>query len=87
MNVEDRILTESECILNGLIILCRCGYHTVRASNGYFISGGPIMREDHLAMETLKWFYCPIKCRWEFPVFPADPPSESRNVGPRGEPV
>ena len=84
----DRVLTESEKILNGLIILCKNGSYCVRSGPGYLISGGPVLKEVHLAMQELGWFYDGFLCRWEYVTFPADPPPEERNAGPqKGEPV
>jgi len=88
MNPANPVLTESEKILNGLIILCVNGYHCTRAGSGYIVSGGPVMKEAHLVLESLGWFFDQIRGRWEFPVFPSDPPGEKRNAGPgSGEPV
>lgn len=80
-NYANRVLTESEQILNGLIILCKNGYHCVRSGPGYLVSGGPVMKNVHLALEDLGWHFCKTFGRWEFPVFSADPPQEPRNAG------
>jgi len=85
MNPPNRVLTESEQILNGLIVLCQSGYHCVRASNGYIVSGGPVMKEAHLTLERFGWHFDKFRGRWEFPVFAADPEQEPRNAGPGSE--
>ena len=84
---SNRVLTESEQILNGLIVLCRNGYHGVRTGSGYLVSGGALMRKDHLLMESFNWHFCKNLGRWEFSVFTADGPQEPRNAGGDGEPA
>ena len=83
-----RVLTESERILNGLILLCKNGYYCMRAGPGYIVSGGPVMKPVHLAMEDLGWYFCKTQGRWEYVTFSADPPQEERNAGSKnGEPA
>lgn len=84
-DLHNRVLTESEQILNGLIILCKNGYCCVRSGPGYIVSGGPVMKPIHLALENLGWYFCKNRGRWEFPIFAADYPQEPRNAGGDGE--
>lgn len=85
---EDRVLTESERILNGLIVLCTNGYHCTKAGPGYIVSGGPVMKEAHIILENLGWVFDKYLSRWEYVVFQADEATEERNAGPEnGEPV
>lgn len=81
----NRVLTESEQILNGLIVLCQSGYHCVRTGPGYIVSGGAVMRKQHLLMESFNWHFDKVRGRWEYVTFPADPLQEPRNAGPREE--
>ena len=88
MDLPNPVLTESEQILNGLIVLCRNSYHCVRTGPGYIVSGGALMRKEHLIMESFGWYFDQIRGRWEFPVFVADKFIEPRNAGPKnGEPA
>lgn len=78
--IVEPALTESEKIVNGLVILCTNGFHTVRAGSGFIVAGGPLFIDDHTRMERFGWFFDKYLGRWEYSVLPVGMPPDGRNA-------